>query len=69
MALEAGLRDRREAFDSQLMGLDASLLADDAGASVRPLQALSWEVGRGLKLVDFEDFDRFMTEDEGPLVF
>ena len=69
VALETGLRDRRESFDALLQGLDESLLADDAGASVRALQALSWEVGRELKLVDFEDFDRFMTEEDGPLVF
>jgi hypothetical protein len=68
-AVQAHVAANRAALGAHLGALDAALEADDPAAAVVAMADLSSDLGHELKLVGFEEFDRFMTEEDGPLVF
>lgn len=66
--LDAGLAERRDRIAACFRDVDASLRANSREDAVKGLSGLVELYGRELELAKFEEFDKFMTESDDPLV-
>ena len=66
--LDAGLAERRDRIAACFRDVDASLRANSREDAVKGLSGLIELYGRELELAKFEEFDKFMTESDDPLV-
>ena len=66
--LDVGLAERRDRIAACFRDVDASLQANRREDAVKGLSGLVALYGRELELAKFEEFDKFMTESDDPLV-
>lgn len=64
---EIWLGQRQRVFDDSFVSIDQALVHDQASGAIQALSSLVATCGQELKLAKFEEFDRMMTETDGPI--